>query len=135
MCVDTLTDMTTRTERLMSEPNIWFAAVRADGRPHLTPIWFVWVDDKAWLCTQRTAVKARLVSRNPQVTFALENGNAPVTAEGIATLVDVADAPDAVVAAFNSKYQWDITTDEEGYGVLIAITVAKWLHPGGSTVE
>ena len=26
--------------RSETEANIWFATVRADGRPHLVPVWF-----------------------------------------------------------------------------------------------
>jgi F420H(2)-dependent biliverdin reductase len=124
--------MTTRTKRLMTEPNIWLAAVRADGRPHLTPIWFVWVDEKIWLCTQRSAVKARILSVRPLVSFALEDGNAPVTGEGVAALVSVGDAPPAVSAAFRTKYDWNLGDSDDN--VIIEITVSKWLFPGADVV-
>jgi F420H(2)-dependent biliverdin reductase len=126
--------MTTRAQRLDSELNVWFAAVRADGRPHLTPIWFVWDHERMWLCTQTTSVKAKLVRANPQVSIALENGNAPVTGEGSARLVATMDAPKSVRDAFISKYEWDVTTDN-GYGVMIEITIQKWLFPGSTIVE
>ncbi len=116
----------------MTEPNIWLAAVRSDGRPHLTPIWFVWVDEKIWLCTQHSAVKARIVAVRPRVSFALEDGNAPVTGEGIASLVAVRDTPSAVVNAFRTKYDWDLGDSDDN--AVIEITVTKWMFPGSEVV-
>jgi F420H(2)-dependent biliverdin reductase len=126
----------TRTERLQTDQNLWFAAVRADGRPHLTPIWFVWFDDRAWLCTGRNAVKARIVAARPLVSFALEDGDSPVTAEGVAALVDPADAPAGVVELFRTKYSWDISGPDSDMGdlVLIAVSVTRWLSPSYESV-
>jgi PPOX class probable F420-dependent enzyme len=124
--------MTTRAERLATEANVWFAAVRPDGRPHLTPIWFVWVDDRMWLCTQDQAVKVRNVRANPKVSVALENGNAPVTGEGVAVVRRRDAAPPSVRGAFIDKYEWDIASDTDGYGVVIEVTITKWLQPGGT---
>lgn len=124
--------MTSRAERLATDRNLWFAAVRADGRPHLTPIWFVHVDDRIWLCTMAGSVKVRLVRTNPHVSVALEDGNAPVTGEGTAAVRDVAAVPAAVREAFVSKYEWDLSEDP-GY-VVIEIAVTKWLSPGETVV-
>ncbi len=125
--------MVSRSNRLASEANIWLALTRADGRPHLTPIWFVWVDEKVWVCTQRNAVKARIVAARPAVSFALEDGNAPVTGEGTARLVDISSAPEHVNATFRQKYDWDISDDHAN--VLIEVTVSKFVHPGSNKVE
>jgi F420H(2)-dependent biliverdin reductase len=124
--------MATRTERLMTASNLWLAAVRGDGRPHLTPIWFVWVDDRIWLCTQRDAVKARIVVARPKVSFALEDGNAPVTGEGIASLIDATSVTSQVRAAFRNKYDWDLSDSTDN--VVIEISVTRWLFPGSDSV-
>lgn len=124
--------MASRAERLATDRNLWLAAVRADGRPHLTPIWFVHVDEHLWLCTMATAVKARLVHANPHVSVALEDGDAPVTGEGRALVRPAADVPQSVRDAFTMKFDWDITEDP-GY-VVIDITVTKWLAPGETVV-
>ena len=39
--------MTPDLQRLETEAIIWLATVRSDGRPHLTPIWFVWQEVKS----------------------------------------------------------------------------------------
>jgi F420H(2)-dependent biliverdin reductase len=123
----------TRIERLNSDQNVWLAAVRPDGRPHLTPIWFVWVDDRMWVCTQANAVKAKLIAANPKVSVALEDGNAPVCGEGTATVHPVADTPASVRAAFKAKFQWDLAGDND-YGVIIEIAIDKWLFPSTTVV-
>jgi F420H(2)-dependent biliverdin reductase len=125
--------MTTRAERLSTNANLWFACVRADGRPHLTPIWFVWVEERVWLCTTRDAVKARIVAARPNVSIALEDGNAPVTGEGLARVVEIPDAPATVALAFQTKFSWDLTS--EGDYVLIEITVTRWVSPSTEVVE
>lgn len=124
--------MASRAERLATDRNVWLAAVRADGRPHLTPIWFVHVDEHLWLCTMATAVKARLVRANPHVSVALEDGDAPVTGEGHAVVRTVDEVPQGVRDAFAAKYGWDITEDP-GY-VVIDIEVTRWLSPGETVV-
>jgi F420H(2)-dependent biliverdin reductase len=119
-------DMATRAERLRAEPNIWLATSRPTGKPHLTPIWFVFVDDAVWICTGESAVKARNMAANPLVSIALEDGNAPVVGEGVAHRVTA--VPASVIAEFQRKHNWDITTDDE-YQAVFRIEIAKWLHP------
>ena len=116
--------MSINDPRLLTDRNIWLASVRADGRPHLVPIWFVWLNERCYACMQES-VKLRNMRANPRVSFALEDGNKPVLAEGLATL----HAPpfaDELVAAFKQKYNWDITTDP-GYNTVIEIEPKKWL--------
>jgi F420H(2)-dependent biliverdin reductase len=121
-----LVGMATRAERLRAEPNIWLATSRPTGKPHLTPIWFVFVDDAVWICTGGNAVKARNVAANPMVSIALEDGNAPVVGEG--TAHRVTDVPASVVAEFQRKHNWDIATDD-AYQAVFRIEITKWLNP------
>jgi PPOX class probable F420-dependent enzyme len=107
------------TARLEQAANIWLATVRADNSPHLVPIWFVWLDNKAYLCTARQSVKARNIAANARVALALEDGSDPLVFEGAAQILQ--DAPDAVVAAFLNKYDWDIRGDST-YDVVVEIT-------------
>lgn len=120
--------MTTSDPRLLTDRNIWLATTRADGRPHLAPVWFVWVRDRAFICTSSKSVKGRNLAANPRVSFALENGTAPLVCEGAATRVAAPHPPD-VLAAFKEKYNWDIPTDVE-YDALYEIAPVKWLKIG-----
>lgn len=111
-------------QRLLTDRNIWLATVRSNGKPHLIPIWFVWVNERAYICTTSGSVKIRNITSNPNVSFSLEDGNKPLIGEALAALV-AAPFPINVVRAFQTKYNWDITTDP-GYDILIELTITKW---------
>jgi hypothetical protein len=114
-------------DRLANERNVWLATHRADHPPHLVPVWFVWLDERFWICCS-TSQKSRNIDADDRVTVALEDGNAPVVAEGSAVLRE-RPYPDEVRAAFGEKYQWDIDRpDEDGaYDVLIELPVSRWV--------
>ena len=118
-------------ERLGSERNVWLTTVRPDGSPHTTPIWFVWVEGAFWVCTTGDSVKARNVGREPRVAVALEDGNRPVVAEGVARRHS-RPYPPTVAAAFVAKFDWDIGVDDDDghYNVLLQIAVTRWLLGG-----
>lgn len=45
----------------------WIATVRADGRPHVTPLVAVWLDDALHFCTGETEQKAANLRSNEHV--------------------------------------------------------------------
>ena len=112
-------------QRLQTERNIWFSSVRADGRPHLVPIWFAWHVDKLYGCIQPGSVKAHNLTQNPQVALSLEDGSSVVICEGTAISLD-RPWSEAVRAIFREKYDWDIFTSTD-YTMLIEVTPQKWL--------
>jgi len=117
--------------RLREERNVWVATSRGDGSPHLTPIWFVHVGGAIWICTERGNVKSRNVRRRPAVALALEDGDRPVVLEGTVQ-VHERPYPEDVVAAFRSKFDWDIARgDDDGeYAALWEIRPERWLMGG-----
>ena len=65
------------------------ASVRADGRPHVTPIWFVLDGDELVFTTWHTTVKATNIRRDPRVSLCVDDQTPPfafVIVEGIATI-------------------------------------------------
>lgn len=111
--------------RLEAEPIIWLATVRPTGRPHLVPLWFVWMSGSIYLCVAGSSVKVRNIAANPAVALALESGSAPVVVEGQATVL-ARPWPEEVVQGFKRKYSWRISTDSE-YDTLIAVALQRWL--------
>ncbi len=108
--------------RLESERNLWLATLHPDGKPHLVPIWFVWLADKVYLCTSKTSVKARNISRNPDVVFALQDGDDPVVVHASAKILP--EPPEAVISEFIKKFNWDIRSDQT-YNAVIEITPVR----------
>lgn len=126
--------MNQKTEqRLTTERNIWLASNRADGRPHLVPVWFVWHNGRFYIGMQAESVKARNLARNPKVSLALEDGVRVVICEGTAVTVQP-PIPDVINQQFQAKYDWNFATDDE-YNLLIEITPDKWLTWTGGDAE
>lgn len=71
------------------------ATVRADGRPHVAPIWFDLDGDTLLFTTGESTVKARNMRRDPRVSLCIDEDDPPfhfVMIEGTAELA--ADDPD-----------------------------------------
>lgn len=111
--------------RLLTARNVWMATVRPNGRPHLIPIWFVWLDGRFYICTGKESVKGRNLQANPQVALSLEDGNKPLIAEGTAVFHEPPYAPE-IVAAFQAKYDWDMRHSGQ-YNVVVEVVAEKWL--------
>lgn len=110
---------------LEKQANIWFTSVRLDGRPHMTPVWFVYLDGKIFIGIDPASVKSRNIQHNPGVVLALEDGSHPLICEGAARiLTSPLSAP--LLEAFLKKYEWDLTTEAQ-YHQVIEVTPLKWL--------
>lgn len=112
----------TDIQRLETARNIWLATVRPNGSPHLVPIWFVWHANKVYICTAKSSVKARNILKHSKIALALEDGDDPLVIEGEAAFLD--QVPAELVSAFQSKFDWDIRTDET-YNTVIEITPTR----------
>jgi len=65
------------------------AVTRLDGRPHVTPIWFVLDGDDVVLTTDETGVKGKALRRDPRAALCVDDQEPPysfVLIEGLATL-------------------------------------------------
>jgi F420H(2)-dependent biliverdin reductase len=113
---------------------VWLGTTRVDGRPHLVPIWFVWVDGRVWIATDVKSVKVRNIAAHPFASVALEDGNRPIVAEGTAVVHQQPFTNTSVSDEFVRKYQWNIGTDPDG-PVVIEITPTKWLFPSSDTTN
>jgi uncharacterized pyridoxamine 5'-phosphate oxidase family protein len=55
--------------RLEEAEVYWLSTVRPDGRPHVTPLIAVWLDDAMYFCTGPDERKNKNIERNPQVVL------------------------------------------------------------------
>ena len=70
------------------------ATVRADGRPHVAPIWFDLDGDALVFTTWHTTVKAANLRRDPRVSLCIDDDTPPyafVIFEGTAVLSEDSD--------------------------------------------
>ena len=92
-------------ERMTNARSYWVATTRADGRPHVIPVWGVWVSDAFHFVTDTESLKARNIRRDPRATVHLESGEEVVILEG--SFVEVSPTPE-MVSAYESKYDMSL---------------------------
>jgi nitroimidazol reductase NimA-like FMN-containing flavoprotein (pyridoxamine 5'-phosphate oxidase superfamily) len=57
-------------QRVLADAQLaWITTVRGDGRPHVTPLVTVWLDDALHFCTGPAEQKARNLAANPNVVL------------------------------------------------------------------
>lgn len=89
------------SERMANARNYWIGTTRPDGRPHVMPVWGVWLDEIFYFSTSRISRKGRNMAANPQIVVHLESGNEAVIFEG--TVAEVHDA--ALISAMTDVYE------------------------------
>ena len=87
----------------------WLTTVRPDGRPHVTPLIAVWLDDVFYFCTGPEEHKAKNLASNSHCVIttgcnALEGFDLVV--EGDADLINDEDRLRRVADKYASKYDW-----------------------------
>jgi nitroimidazol reductase NimA-like FMN-containing flavoprotein (pyridoxamine 5'-phosphate oxidase superfamily) len=86
----------------------WLSTVRPDGRPHVTPLISVWMDEAAWFTTGPTERKAQNLEGNPHVALTTGcnslDGGLDVVVEGKTVRVTDESALRLVAEAIASKY-------------------------------
>ena len=60
-------------EQFLAEPrNIMVAAIRKDGRPQVTPNWFLWDGERFYVSTTKTRQKYKNFKRDPRAQLVLD---------------------------------------------------------------
>lgn len=108
------------------------ATVRADGRPHVAPIWFVMDGDDVVFMTGADTVKGRTMARDPRVSMVVDLEEPPyafVTVEGRVTLSEDLDEMLPISIAIAQRY---VSADQaEAFGRRNAVKgeLLVRLHP------
>lgn len=77
-------------------------------RPHVMPVWGVWVNDAFYFSTASKSRKGQNLAANPACTITNDDGKEAVVIEGAAsTLADPA-LFEHVAAVYKKKYKWDL---------------------------
>ena len=98
-------------ERLERSHDYWVATIRPDGRPHVMPVWGIWLENALWFSSSRGSRKARNLAANPNCTITTDNAAEPVVIEGTAELVQDLTAIAGFVIKINDKYRTDYAVD------------------------
>ena len=86
----------------------WLATIHAvQGRPHVMPVWGVWLDDAFFFSTGHKSRKCQNLSANPACTISNDHGEEAVIVEGSAEEVKVTAVLERFAAAYVKKYKMD----------------------------
>ena len=97
--------------RLAGAHDYWCATVRPDGRPHVMPVWAVWLGGELWFSSAVGSRKARNLAADPRCTLTTDDARNPVVLDGVARRVVDPAAIAEFLAAVNDKYDADIAPE------------------------
>jgi len=112
-------DGDTVRKALASAELYWLTTVRADGRPHVTPLVGVWIDDSFVFCTGSDEQKTRNLEKGDAVAVTTGantwNDGVDVVVEGRAERVKGLNVLTDLADAYRDKYgdDWDYDADDE----------------------
>jgi general stress protein 26 len=109
-------------EKVLDEAQLsWISTVRADGRPHVTPLVAVWLDGAVYFCTGPEEQKALNLAANPHVVLTTGcnqwDQGLDVVVEGEAHLVAERRTLERLAAAWATKWDgsWQFEVTDEGF--------------------
>jgi general stress protein 26 len=109
------------TDELESAGVWWISTVRADGRPHVTPLIAVWLERALWFCTGPGEQKAVNLRHDPQCVLTtgcnrLHEG-LDVVVEGHAEQTEDEAVLERVASAYVQKYgaEWAFEVRDGGF--------------------
>ncbi|MCI0440370.1 MAG: pyridoxamine 5'-phosphate oxidase family protein [Chloroflexi bacterium] len=100
-------------ERMAKSRSYWIATTRPDGRPHVMPVWGVWLDGTLYFGTMRGSRKGRNLAANPEIVAHLESGDEAVIIEGIAEEVSDGALLKRVYEVYSEKYSFEASAGDE----------------------
>lgn len=136
-----------KTRRALEDAELfWISTVRRDGRPHVTPLVAVWLDDAIHFCTGPSEQKAVNLAHNPQVILTTGcNGwdsGLDVVVEGDADRVVGRDRlvrlAEAWTAKWDGRWQFEVGDDvfqhpDGGEALVFAVAPTRILAFGKGT--
>ncbi len=101
----------------------WIATVRTDGRPHMTPLVAIWLDDQLYFCTGENEQKAVNLRRNQNVILMTGcnqwDDGMDVVVEGLAVRVTDQRTLQRLAVAWTRKWggRWAYEPGPEGFTI------------------
>jgi pyridoxine/pyridoxamine 5'-phosphate oxidase len=92
-------------DRLRQARNYWLATTRPNERPHVMPVWGLWLEDGFYFGTDPASRKGRNLAANPWAVVHLESGDDVVIVEGQVQRVEDTARLAALADLYHLKYQ------------------------------
>jgi hypothetical protein len=94
---------------LIAAKTYWLSTTRPDGRPHVMPVWGVWLDNRFYFSTSETSRKGKNLAANPNCTISTARHTIDLVVEGTVALLTDEALAQTVAALYGPKYEWPVT--------------------------
>jgi PPOX class probable F420-dependent enzyme len=114
---------TEKIEAFLAEPRtVIVAGTRKDGRPHLSPNWFVWDGERLYISTTRSRVKYAIFLRDPRTQLVVDDstGHRAVFIPGTVEILEDIASELPRYRAIREKHGVATPNDEELLAALAA---------------
>lgn len=98
-------------ERLTTSHDYWLATTWPDRRPHVMPVWGLWLEQAVWFSTGLRSRKARNLAAEPRCVVTTDDAVRPVVVEGRARQRSEPETIRTFLAQLNAKYDSGIGED------------------------
>ncbi len=86
----------------------WLTTIHSgQARPHVMPVWGVWLDNAFFFSTGRKSRKGQNLAANPACAVTNDAGAEAVIVEGVAAQLQDAGALERAAVAYKKKYKMD----------------------------
>jgi hypothetical protein len=107
-------------EQVLASTEMYFlSTVRADGRPHVTPLPAIWDAGVLHICTGDQEQKAKNLARQPACVLSTGtrqlHGGLDVVVEGVAVRVTAPARLGELAALWKSRLDWDFEVGEDAF--------------------
>ena len=125
---DGMLDWDAIERRLAGARNYWVATTRPDGRPHVMPVWGLWLDGGFAFCTDVASRKGRNLATRANVVVHLESGDDVVLLEGRAERLGQSAILERFVEDYDAKYavKVDVSNPASGFYMVRPQLVQAW---------
>jgi nitroimidazol reductase NimA-like FMN-containing flavoprotein (pyridoxamine 5'-phosphate oxidase superfamily) len=107
----------------------WLATIHsAHARPHVMPVWGVWLDDAFFFSTGHKSRKGQNLSSNPACSISNDDGQEAVIIEGQAKQLDDPATLERMAAAYLKKYKMDPRSMKEPIFIVRPATVFGFIE-------
>ena len=113
------------------------AALRPDGAPQLSPIWFLYEDERLYFSIGLGSAKYRQLRRDPRISLCIDAGHPDaraVSISGTAELItdessERADLEWRILRPYHESdedaHRWEATSEAEGPSALVVVSPEK----------
>jgi len=104
-------------QRLTDAKNYWVSTTRPDGRPHVAPVWGLWMDEAFYFSTDPQSRKGRNLAARSDIVVHLESGDDVVMIEGKAERVIATPELEKMSDLYEQKYGIRFDPSDPNFGV------------------